>query len=70
MADDTDLTNARLEREMAAMIERVRVKPREAGPYTGYCYWCGCRVKSPRRWCDAECRDDWERDHARRRTRA
>ncbi|TSE30212.1 hypothetical protein [Tepidimonas charontis] len=65
MADDADLTDARLEREMAAMIERVRVKPREAGPYTGYCYWCGENVHAPKRWCDADCRDEWERQQRR-----
>lgn len=28
--------------------------------FTGYCLHCGEDVESPRRWCDAECRDAWE----------
>lgn len=33
-----------------------------AGPVaTGCCLNCGQPVESPRRWCDADCRDQWER---------
>ena len=28
---------------------------------TGRCLWCGEPVADGRRWCDAECRDEWER---------
>ena len=27
---------------------------------TGFCLWCGHVVTDNARWCDAECRDDWE----------
>ena len=47
-----------------------RTPPAPILPYCGQCYWCGEPLPAPRRWCDADCRDDWERDHARRRTRA
>lgn len=51
-------------------MEHIITRRREAGPApTGYCLWCGESVTQGMRWCDAECRDDWERDHARR-TRA
>lgn len=63
MADEVDITAERLEREMALMLRRRA----EAGPEpTGHCLWCGARLRRPLRWCDAECRDDWERDRARR----
>lgn len=26
---------------------------------TGFCLFCGESVDVNRRWCDAECRDDW-----------
>lgn len=39
----------------------------ESGPqYVGYCLECGADLEAPRRWCDAECRDSWERMEARR----
>lgn len=28
---------------------------------TGRCHSCGDRVEDGRRWCDADCRDDWEK---------
>lgn len=37
---------------------------RNAAPvaaFTGECLECGERVEHPRRWCNAVCRDDWER---------
>lgn len=68
MADDADLAQARLERE-ESLRRRWAVPPRAAGPYTGYCYNCGARVPSPRRWCDADCRDDWEKRHVQRMDR-
>lgn len=62
--DEADLAQARAEREDEAR-RRFRVAPRESvGPYTGYCYNCGVPVIDPRRWCDADCRDDWEKRHA------
>lgn len=34
---------------------------------TGYCLFCGEPVPWVCRWCDADCRDDWEKqEHARR----
>lgn len=59
MADDVDVTAQRLEREMDALLRR-RAK---AGPRsTGACLWC-----------DADCRDAWqrveERGHARQNRR-
>lgn len=33
--------------------EIVAVKP------NGFCLFCGEPVSENRRWCDAECRDDW-----------
>lgn len=30
--------------------------------YTGYCLFCDEPVDHPRRWCNAQCRDDWEKE--------
>lgn len=34
---------------------------------TGYCLWCAAPLASPQRWCDIDCRDDWDKDHAAHR---
>lgn len=64
MADDADLTQARLEREMDYLLRQRR--PAAALPDTGRCHWCGEATHGGRRFCDADCRDDWERAHSRR----
>lgn len=66
--DDADRAQAESDRALQSAIERVRIKPRTL-PYTSYCWNCGLRIQSPRRWCDIDCRDDWERrEHARARS--
>lgn len=41
--------------------ERVLALRRPAGPRpTGWCLWCEDFVVEGVRWCDAECRDQWE----------
>lgn len=39
---------------------RADVKPSNA---TGCCWYCGKPTDSKRRWCDADCRDDWETEN-------
>ncbi|TXF11919.1 DUF2116 family Zn-ribbon domain-containing protein [Pelomicrobium methylotrophicum] len=58
--DEADLTAERLEREMARLLQLRR----DSGPApTGACLWCGEKLAHPLRWCDEDCRDDWERHH-------
>ncbi|MFN4003333.1 MAG: hypothetical protein ACK4MJ_12285 [Hylemonella sp.] len=64
MADDADLTDAHLEREMQMRLAALR-RRQQALPYSGQCYWCGEDVAPPKRWCDADCRDEWERQQRR-----
>lgn len=43
-------------------IERGRTMKRPEGPTAdGSCHWCGAEVGPLRRWCDADCRDNWQR---------
>lgn len=59
--DEADLTDKLMERELAALL-RLR---RQGGPApSGHCLWCGEPLPSGRRWCNADCRDAWEREHA------
>ncbi len=60
MADVIDQANDRAERDTAlAAQQRKPVGPE----WAGYCHNCGKDLPWPARWCDADCRDDWERGH-------
>jgi hypothetical protein len=43
-----------------ALYKSRRVEPDVTA--TGECLFCGEPVEQKRRWCDAQCRDDWERE--------
>lgn len=45
---------------MKGMKQDSRCKP------DGYCHYCGEKLDNPEaRWCDAECRDAWEKEVAK-----
>ncbi|GHT86961.1 hypothetical protein AGMMS49960_06820 [Betaproteobacteria bacterium] len=57
MSDDIDRANEQAER--IASVELAWRAP--AGPTaTGFCLNCGEPVAPGLRWCDVECRDDWQ----------
>jgi len=62
MADFADMGAAREE-----LDREVAIKNRApAGPAAiGYCLSCGEAVGDGMRWCDAECRDDWQAEQRR-----
>lgn len=66
-----DLASELEQKHTEAAIAAVRSK---AGaptmPYNGVCYYCEEHVPSPRVFCDAQCRDDWEYERARLRANA
>ena len=58
MSDIVDMTQEREERLDDARRKFTRAAPQ--GPVaTGFCLWCGEELDPPRRWCNAECRDEW-----------
>lgn len=60
--DEADRAQIEIERE----IERQVAHRQPDGPQpTGRCLWCGMGVTGGRRWCDPECRDEWEHDQDR-----
>lgn len=62
--DDADFTAERMARE----LERLLAVRKAAGPApTGHCLNCGEPLRDPLRWCDPDCRDDWERRRVHRR---
>lgn len=52
-----------------AAIAAVRRKASNSSKllYSGSCYYCNEDVPSPRVFCDAGCRDDWQHERDRRR---
>lgn len=62
MADIADNSQTEYEAHLEAALSQ---RDTASGPqYTGYCLNCREYVDPPRRWCDVDCRDTWERDNA------
>jgi hypothetical protein len=64
--DDADLTAHRAEIE-EGLLRRASRKP-SGPPPIGECYFCQSPLTSGLRFCDAECRDDYENQQARKKT--
>ena len=49
--------------EAAEIFRRSALSQRapEGPAATGHCFNCDARLKPGLRWCDAPCRDDWEK---------
>lgn len=75
MADIADIANDTVELVDGARIAAVRSLSgvQQVLP-TGVCLFCdGLLTKPTTRWCDAQCRDDWELErkaHERQQTQA
>lgn len=58
--DDANATQAHFD-ELQISKVRQAAKQMDAAA-TGYCLSCERQItKSGQRWCDADCRDDWEK---------
>jgi hypothetical protein len=60
MSDVVDDANELAEQQRAAALRRQRSSARFIVGATGACLSCGATVGAGRRWCDADCRDEWE----------
>lgn len=60
MADEVDIAQERMELEYRYARLAAQHFRAEASA-TGECLWCGEALEDGRRWCNAECRDSWER---------
>lgn len=60
MADEIDVANENVTIQTDIAIQNIRnsIKPIE---YVGYCLTCGEDVPAPRRWCNVECRDNYDK---------
>ncbi len=67
MTDDADRTDSKIEAAILDGIQRVRSGP--ALTWSGVCHYCDSEIAEPLRFCDADCRDDFERVERARRIR-
>lgn len=63
--DDADRASDREDIARAAAVEAVRARI-ERLPSLGYCYYCGEALRAGKRFCDSDCRDDYERQEKMR----
>lgn len=67
MADEIDIAQEKNELLLSNAIAAAR-RAVDALPSTGLCHNCGEEVSDNRHFCDADCRDDWQkRRHAKTR---
>lgn len=59
IADPLDRAAAETESAVAAALT---LRKPEGPIATGECHCCGAPLSGELRWCDADCRDDWEKD--------
>jgi hypothetical protein len=64
MSDIIDIANDAADLFLADSLTH-RTKPSEIPKGIGICLECGVEV-TDRRWCSANCRDEWERVHVSR----
>lgn len=68
MTDEADDAEVLQEQEIARRLADARAAlAHPEAEATGECLWCGRDVASPRRWCDAECCRQYERNVLRRK---
>ena len=62
MADIADLANEQVAKQEAMAMRRFEAaKSRVKEVHTGKCLNCEEALDPPKRWCDLDCRDDWQR---------
>jgi len=57
-----DIIDDAQEREEELRARALQFRKPEGPPACGYCYNCGEALGQGVRWCDADCREDWEKD--------
>lgn len=57
MADICDQADSAVEAFQREALSRRHKEPE----YTGYCLNCNEPTDLPDRWCDTDCREDWEK---------
>lgn len=58
-----DWVDASVDQQAILLAASEKVRKPEGPAATGRCLYCGAKLprrKQPMRWCDADCRDDWQ----------
>ena len=58
--DDLDIASEREQIARDRAIESLRNTKADIF-HTGFCLCCSEKIIEPLRWCDIDCRDDWQR---------
>ncbi len=62
MADEADVAEQSSVILIDVVIDRIRASAGiETPPANGRCLWCDNEIGAGRRFCDADCRDDFDR---------
>lgn len=59
MTDIIDYASDREQLDRDRAIDAAR-STHPVAKATGRCLWCNTELTYGKRWCDAECREDWE----------
>lgn len=60
-ADPVDRAVVEQEKLLAENLRVARARMTDPAPYKGTCYNCGEPLPAPNRYCDEDCRDDFEK---------
>lgn len=63
MPDVCDLASDREATDTALALKAARERTEPPMPPNGHCYNCGEPVPTDARFCDCDCRDDWQARH-------
>ena len=59
MVDEVDVSSKNVEKEIETALKNIDTTiPKNK---TGKCLYCKADITNERRWCDADCRDNYER---------
>jgi hypothetical protein len=63
MADEIYLASLRMDALIDGKIEQARQSAKASPAATGQCLNCQADLPPNLRWCDIDCRDDWQARH-------
>jgi hypothetical protein len=60
MADEADRAGDQQQIIFDATVKKIINTPLDTSNISGICWNCGEITGKSKRWCNSECRDDWE----------
>lgn len=63
--DNSDQAERLEQQQRDLSLKYIRTQPEVR--YTGRCHNCAEPIEAPKRWCDVDCRDDWQQRQRRKR---